>query len=74
MPPVMLAAAGAVGVFIIFLALSRVMAGNASLESRVQEFARRPEEQGKAAGREKLTARTDRAMSSSTGSTWAIAR
>lgn len=63
MPPVMLAAAGAVGVFIIFLALSRVMAGNASLESRVQEFARRPEEQGKAAGREKLTARTDRAIS-----------
>jgi tight adherence protein B len=63
MPPVMLAAAGAVGVFIIFLALSRVMAGNGSLESRVQEFARRPEEQAKAAGREKLTARTDKAIS-----------
>jgi tight adherence protein B len=63
MPPVMLAAAGAVGVFIIFLVLSRVMGGNQSLESRVQEFARRPEEQAKAAGREKLTARTDRALS-----------
>lgn len=63
MPPVMLAAAGAVGVFIIFLALSRVMGGNGSLESRVQEFARRPEEQAKAAGREKLTARTDKAIS-----------
>ena len=63
MPPVMLAAAGAVGVFIIFLALSRVMAGNASLESRVQEFARRPDEQAKPVGRDKLTARTDRALS-----------
>ncbi len=62
MPPVMLAAAGAVGVFIIFLALSRVMAGSGNLESRVQEFARRPEEQAKTAGREKLTARTDKAL------------
>src|SRR5690349_7990903 len=61
----LIAAAGAVGVFVIFLALSRVMTGNQNLESRVQEFAGRPREREARAGldRGKITARADRAIS-----------
>jgi len=63
--PLLIATAGALGVFVIFMALGRVMAGNQNLESRVQEFAGRPRERDHRGGidREKLTARTDRMLS-----------
>jgi tight adherence protein B len=62
--PLLIAAAGAVGVFVIFMALARVMAGNQNLESRVQEFAGRPRErESRGLDREKITAATDRAIS-----------
>ena len=63
MQPLLLATGGAVGVFVIFLALSRVMAGNQNLETRVQEFAGRPRASNRPQEREKLTARTDRMLS-----------
>jgi tight adherence protein B len=59
------AAIAALGVFMLFMALSRVMAGNQSVEARVQEFAgsgRADERKGKD-DREKITARTDKALS-----------
>ncbi len=59
------AAAGALGVLAVFLVLARAvgMGGNPRAESRLQEFAGRPQEQKQEhADREKITARTDRAM------------
>jgi len=65
MGPMAIAAVAAVGIFVLFMALSRVMAGNQSVEARVQEFAgggRQDARKGKD-DREKITARTDKALS-----------
>lgn len=62
MPPLLIAAVGAAAIFIIFLAVARNAGASQSLESRVQEYGGRPQDQA-APKREKLTARTDRAIS-----------
>jgi len=55
---------GAAAVFLICIALSRVMGGEQSVEDRVQEFAGRPVD-AKGASKEKITARTDKAIGGS---------
>ncbi|HMA34643.1 MAG TPA: type II secretion system F family protein [Chloroflexia bacterium] len=63
MSPTIVAFLGAGAVFLMFLAFSRVMAGNRELESRVQEFAGRTPTPSRPASREKLTVRTDKLIS-----------
>jgi tight adherence protein B len=64
--PLVIAAAGAATIFMIFLVLSRVMSGNQTLEDRVQEFAGTPTAKStdNSTSKEKFTNATDKLLTS----------